>query len=288
MTFNTPPPSRGVGVGVEEVEEVEEGEEAEEEEEEEEEFIYQTPQKKKPKEATMPTVDDITTDLAKANLGSISRISMPVVWGHYEYNTYTDRREIMVYKYRFLTHNFVVADDIDKLWLNARTLQVRIASPPWWENPENQAMFETKDQVAVMVDDAGEAKSVNVKVPLYDLQHKLIGSMMTNNEKRKDVVTGRIYDTGIFKFNTDMDITADESHVELYPLTIKGVTGQFISVRVQVDVKPLPSAKKKPLKAKQTAQHATVGTGKLNCIRVFVCVCIFKHTCSLIKTAMCD
>ena len=236
----------------------------------------------------MPTVDDITTDLAKANLGSISRISMPVVWGHYEYNTYTDRREIMVYKYRFLTHNFVVADDIDKLWLNARTLQVRIASPPWWENPENQAMFETKDQVAVMVDDAGEAKSVNVKVPLYDLQHKLIGSMMTNNEKRKDVVTGRIYDTGIFKFSTDMDMTADESHVELYPLTIKGVTGQFISVRVQVDVKPLPSAKKKPLKAKQTAQHATVGTGKLNCIRVCVCVCIFKHTCSLIKTAMCD
>jgi hypothetical protein len=225
---------------------------------------------------TMPasTVDEITNGLAQANLGPQCSISMPVVWGHYEYNTYTDQRtEVMVYKYRFLTHNFVEADDIDKLWLNSRTLQVRIASPKWWENPEFQAMFETKNQEAIMSDEHGNPVKINVRVPQYDLQHKLIGSMMTNNERRK-ADDGRIYDTGIFRFSTDMDQSIDETHVELKPLTIEGKTGQFISVGVQVDYKAVATAKKTPSKARKAKDDATIGTGKLNCIPVCVCMCV--------------
>jgi hypothetical protein len=178
----------------------------------------------------------------------------------------------MVYKYRFLTHNFVDANDIDQLWVDERTLQVRIASPEWWENPENQAMFETKEQEAVMTDTDGNPIAVTVKVPLYDLQHKLIGSMMTNNENRKDD-DGRIYDTGIFKFGCNMDTADSETHVELKPLTILGVTGQFISIRVQVDYKTVVTAKKTPSKAKKATEDASIGigpTGKM----AFMCVCI--------------
>jgi hypothetical protein len=114
--------------------------------EESDEEITTTPKKKKEKSnhktPTMPTVEEITNDLSQANLCPQSSISMPVVWGHYKYNTFTDqRKEMIVYRYRFLTHNFVDADDIDKLWLNSHTLQDRIASPTWWENPEFQAMF---------------------------------------------------------------------------------------------------------------------------------------------------
>jgi hypothetical protein len=239
---------------------------------EEEDKEKTTPKKKKAKSnPTMTTVEEITTDLAKTNLGIQASISMPVVWGHYEYNTYTDqRREVMVYKYRFLTHNFVDANDIDQLWVDERTLQVRIASPEWWENPENQAMFETKEQEAVMTDTDGNPIAVTVKVPLYDLQHKLIGSMMTNNENRKDD-DGRIYDTGIFRFACDMDTADSETHVELKPLIIKGVKGQFISIKVQVDYKTVV-AKKTPSKAKKATEDASIGIGPTG--KWLLCVCV--------------
>jgi hypothetical protein len=135
-------------------------------------------------------------------------------------------------------------------------------------------MFETKDREAIMTSDDGNPVKVNVKVPLYDLQHKLIGSMMTNN-KRQKADDGRIYDTGIFKFSSDMDQNVDEMHVELKPLTIiKGKTGQFISIGVQVDYKAVVADRKTPSKARKATVDATIGTGKLNCIPVCVCTCV--------------
>jgi hypothetical protein len=206
---------------------------------------------------------------------------------------------VMVYEYRFLTHNFVDADDIDvhskfellvqhggkirnfKLSLKQRTKKLykllfkscRVAPLRLRKTKKAAIDPPIKNQEAIMTDEHGNPVKINVKVPLYDLQHKLIGSMMTNNERRKDD-DGRIYDTGIFKFSTDMDQNIDETHVELKPLTIEGKTGQFISVGVQVDYKAVVNAKKTPSKAKKTKDDATIGTGKLNCILVCVCVCV--------------